>query len=194
MIFGLRLCALALAALIATPAAAAAVSGTADLQAKVRAALRGAHSFVETVKIKPVPEAPLGGTIEFTVVAPDRYRQFVTGLPGSPDDTVIIGHEVYGKKVNGWTVQTWSDFLVKGFEGDVFDIKVLSVGPDSGDAGTFVMKDPRGRKESDTLQCTYDKATFRPQSCVTDYATIAYRYDDPGTAIETPKNPVREDK
>jgi hypothetical protein len=188
------LSAVALASISATPAAAQSVAGPAALQAKVRAALRGAHSFVETVKIKPMLLAPQGGTIVLTVVAPNRFHQLETGLPGDPDDTIIIGHEIYAKKARGWTEETWSDFLISGFEEDVFDVKVLSLGPDAGDAGSFVMKDPYVAKESNTLQCTYDKATFRPRACVGDYATVAYSYDDPATAIEPPKNAVRDDK
>jgi hypothetical protein len=195
----LRLCAIGLALLTttATTARAADVSPAA-LQAKVRAALRNAHAFVESVTIKPNLLAPLGGTMTFTAVAPNRYHQVVVGTPGGNDDTIIIGHEVYGRKGNGWTVQTWSDYLVNGFEEDSFDVKVLSVGPDQTTSGktvgTFVSQDPRGPKPTDSLQCTYDTTTFRPLTCANSIFAIAYAYDDPTVAIERPANAVRLDK
>jgi hypothetical protein len=182
----------------AAPSAAATAASPSELQAKVRAALLGAHSFVETVTIKPNAIAPLGGTMTFTVVAPNRYHQLVSSSLGGGDDTIIIGNQVYGRAGKGWTVQTWSDRLVTGFEGDTFDVDVVSVGPDETrdgkTVGTFVMKDPRGAKDSDTLSCTYDRATFLPLHCENGFSTIAYAYGDPGVSIETPKNPVRLDK
>lgn len=194
-----RLGAIVLAALATAPqAASASVSTPTDLQTKIRATLRSATSFVQTVTIKPNPLAPVGGTMTFTVVAPNRFHQVVVGAPGGPDDTIIIGHEVYGRKGQGWDVQTWSDFLVTGFEEDIFNVKVLSVGPDQTadgkTVGTYVMKDPRGRRESDTLACTYDPTTFRPLGCSSDLFIVKYVFDDPSTTIETPKNAVRVDK
>ena len=147
--------------------------------------------------IKPYPLAPVGGTMTFTVVAPNRFHQVVVGAPGGPDDTIIIGHEVYVGGP-GLDVQTWSDFLVKGLRGSIFNVKVLSVGPDQTadgkTVGTYVMKDPRGRRESDTLACTYDPTTFRPLGCSSDLFIVKYVFDDPSTTIETPKNAVRVDK
>ncbi len=195
------------AGLIALPAmlAAAATVGIAradqssDLQARVRAALRNATSFVETVTVKPNPYVPLGATLRFTVVAPNRYHQTVSGAPPQADDTIIIGHEVYGKEAGGWTVETWSDRLVISFEADVFDVTVRVVGPDrtvdGKTVGSFVMKDPRGAKDTDTLDCTYDKQTFRLLTCSSAISSITYsNYDDPAVTIETPKNAKRLDK
>jgi len=169
-----------------------------ELQTKIRAALRTAKAFVETVTMKG-PAAPLGGTGTFTVVAPNRYRQYVASQLSGTDDTIIIGHEVYGNEGKGWTVQTWTDRLVTGFEGDVFAVKVVSVGPDQTvdgkTVGSFVMVDPHGAKESDTMNCTYEKQTFRPISCSDAMSTIKYsNYDDPSVTIETPKNAKRTDK
>jgi hypothetical protein len=172
---------------IALPASAA---GTGTLQSNVRAALRSAKSFVIEVKIKPLPIAPLGASIEWTVVAPNRFRQVTHGDPTGDDDTIIIGHEVYGNKQGAWDVQTWDDHLVTGFEGDVFDVQILSAGD-----GTFVMRDPLGRSESDTLSCTYDKATYRPLACGNAGKTVTYaRYDDPSVTIPTPAHAKRVDQ
>jgi hypothetical protein len=164
------------------------------LQVNVRAALRSAKSFVATATVKPVITAPNGGTIVYTVVAPNRYRQTVTGFPGA-DDTIIIGNKVYGNSGGGWDVQTWSDRLVNGFEGDLLDFTILSVGPESTPTtGTFVMIDPHGAKKTDTMQCTYDKLTSRPMTCITSYETVTFsRYDDPTVTIPTPQNPKRLD-
>ena len=38
---------------------------------------------------------------------------------------------MYGNNGNGWDVQTWTDDPVNGFEGDLLDIAILSVGTDS---------------------------------------------------------------
>jgi hypothetical protein len=164
------------------------------LQAKMRAALRSAKSFVATAAIKPGVAAPLGGTIVYTVVAPNRYRQEVHSLPGA-DDTIIIGDQVYGNKGDGkgWDVQTWSDRLVSGFEGDLLDITVVSIGPDTTvdgkKAGTFTMRDPHGERDSDTLACTYDKAAFTPLVCTAAYETVTFsRFNDPTVTIPTPQN------
>jgi len=183
--------------MLAAPALAD--DSAAALQTKIRAALHAAKSFVELATIRPNPFALLGGTATFTVVAPNRYRQYVLSPPTGKDDTIIIGHDVYGNEGKGWTVQTWSDRLVTGFEGEVFDIKVVSAGPDQTvdgkTVGSFVMLDPRGAKETDTMQCTYEKGTFRPLACTASITTIKFsNYDDPAVVIETPKNPKRVDK
>jgi len=193
-----RTIAAAVIALVA-PAVSARADAPSDLQAKIRTALRAAPSFVETIKVKPNALAPLGGTMTYTVVAPNRFHQVVTGLPGGSDDTIIVGHEIYGPKGKGWSVQTWDDRLVTGFEGDIFNVEVVSVGPDQTvdgkTVGTFVMKDPRGSKPSDTLACSYEKATSRPLSCNNALFAIEYsRYGDPSVTIETPKNAVRVDR
>jgi hypothetical protein len=169
-----------------------------ELQTKIRAALRTAKTFVQTVTMKGSPAAPLGGTATFTVVAPNRYRQYVASRPSGADDTIIIGHEVYGNEGKGWTVQTWTDRLVTGFEGAVFAVKVVAVGSDQTvdgkTVGSFVMVDPRGAKETDTMNCTYQKQTFRPISCSDAMSTIEFlNYDDPNVTIEMPKNAKRTD-
>jgi hypothetical protein len=158
-----------------------------DLQAKVRAALHGSKNVVATITINPQPMAPMGGTITYTYVAPNRYRQTVSGIPGA-DDTIVIGDQVYGRHGNAWDVQTWTDELVRGYEGDLFDVVVLDVGH-----GGFTMKDPHGKNEGDTRICTYDKATSRPKQCAMSYGTVTYRYDDPAVTIPTPPNPKRVD-
>lgn len=171
----------------ALPAPAA---DTAALQTSVRAALRSAKSFVVDVKIKPMPVAPMGASIQWTIVAPNRFRQVTHGDPSGDDDTIIVGHNVYGNKRGAWDVQTWDDHLVTGFEGGVFDVNVVSAG-----AGTFVMKDPLGRNESDTLSCTYDKTTYRPLTCGNAGKTVTYgRYDDPSVTIPTPAHAKRVDE
>ncbi|HKE37397.1 MAG TPA: hypothetical protein VKB39_08190, partial [Candidatus Baltobacteraceae bacterium] len=53
--------------LTALPVSAA---DTSTLQSNVRAALRSAKSFVVDVKIKPMPVAPMGASLQWTVVAP----------------------------------------------------------------------------------------------------------------------------
>lgn len=166
----------------------AAAADTATLQSNVRSALRSAKSFVVSVKIKPLPIAPLGASIDWTVVAPNRFHQVTHGDPTGDDETIIIGHDVYGNKHGAWDVQTWDDHLVNGFEGDVFDVQIVSAGD-----GTFVMRDPLG-SESDTLSCTYDKATYRPLTCTNAGKTVTYgRYDDPTVTIPTPAHAKRVD-
>jgi hypothetical protein len=169
------------------------------LQTKIRAALRTAKSFVETVTIKGSPGHPLGGAATLTVVAPNRFRQFVNGGPGDSDDTIIIGDDVYGNEGKGWDVLNWTDRLVTDFEGDVFAVRVSSVGPDrtvdGKTVGSFAMIDPHGATDNDILQCTYEKSSFRPLACTGIMSTIKYAsYDNPTLAIEAPKNARRTDK
>lgn len=163
-----------LAAFLSAPASAA---DTATLQSNVRAALRSAKSFVVDVKIKPMPIVPLGASLEWTIVAPNRFRQVTHGDPSGDDDTIIIGHDVYGNKHGAWDVQTWDDRLVTGFEEGVFDVRIVSAGD-----GTFVMHDALGRSESNTLSCTYDKATYRPLTCASAGKT--------GTSARQTRRPV----
>lgn len=181
--------ALAAALLALFTAAPAFASDASQLQMKVRAALRSAKSFVATATINSSVAAPNGGTVVYTIVAPNRFRQTVTGLPGG-DDTIIIGNKVYGNSGGGWDVQTWSDHLVNSFEGDLLDVTILSVGPEStATNGTFVMADSHGEKKTDTLQCTYDIATSRPRTCIAGYVTLSFsRYDDPTVTIPTPEH------
>jgi hypothetical protein len=183
--------AVAVAFAMAAPADASEASA---LQAKVRAALRSAKSFVATASIRPGLTAPNGGAVVYTFVAPDRFRQTVSGMPGA-DDTIIIGNKVYGNSGGGWDVQTWSDRLVNGFEGDLLDFKIVSIGPESTDTtGTFIAIDPHGAKSSDTMQCTYDKQTSRPMACITSYETITFkRFDDPAVTIATPEHAKKLD-
>jgi hypothetical protein len=178
-------------------AAVLAVTEPASLQSSVRAALHAAKSFVVNVKIEPMAAAPLGAGITWTVVAPNRYRQVTHGDSTGDDDTIIIGHDVYGNKHGSWDVQTWDDGLVNGFEGDVFDIEVISAGPDrvvdGKTVGTFVRKSTVGPKDL-TLTCTYDKATFRPLVCANRAETETYeRYDDPSVTIPAPAHAKRID-
>ncbi|HZZ00605.1 MAG TPA: hypothetical protein VFE36_13640 [Candidatus Baltobacteraceae bacterium] len=172
----------------AVPASAA---DMASLQTNVRAALRSAKSFVVEVKIKPLPVAPMGASIQWTVVAPNRFRQVTHGDPTGDDDTIIIGHNVYGNKNGAWDVQTWDDHLVTGFEADVFGVEIISVNGD----GTFVMKDPLGGSDRDTLSCAYDKSTYRPVTCSNAGKTVTYgRYDDPSVTIPAPAHAKRVDQ
>ena len=89
--------------------APAAPGDASQVQTQMRASLRSAKSFVMTVNVKPAVYAPKGGTMVYTVVAPNRYRQQVTGMPGGDDDTIIIGHQVYGHDKGVWDVQPWTD-------------------------------------------------------------------------------------
>lgn len=179
----------AAAACVAAPARA---SDASVLQANVRAALHSAKSFVATVKINPGILAPGGGSIVYTVVAPNLYRQTVHDLPGA-DDTIIAGTKIYGNSGKGWDVQTWDMGLVTGFEGPIFDVEIVSVGPDRTEngvlEGTYVEKDPNGRTASDTRSCTYEKKTYRPIACTMSYGSIAFaRYDDPSVSIPIPEH------
>jgi hypothetical protein len=169
-----------------------------QLQAKIRAALRSAKTFVETVKIKPNSQVPAGGTIVYSVVAPDRFRQKTSGPEPGGDDTILVGHEAYGSKGVGspWDVQTWSSELVNGFESDVFNPEVVSLEPDApGGYGSFQRRDPNGFQKDATLSCTYDKATFRPVACSNEVYEITYSdYDDPSVVIPTPLRLRRVDR
>jgi hypothetical protein len=188
----------ALVAGIVLAALPARADDPAALQAKIRTALRSAKSFVETVKIKPNSQVPTGGTIVFTVVAPDRFRQKSSGPEPGGDDTIVVGHEVYGSKGVGspWDVQTWSPQLVSGFESDVFDPEIVSLEADApGGQGRYGQRDPNGFQKDATLSCTYDKATFRPQACSNGNFEITYsNYDDPAVEIPVPLRAKRVDQ
>jgi hypothetical protein len=86
-------------------------------------------------------------------------------------------------------VQTWSDRLVDGFEGDLLDFNIVSIGSESTDStGTFEAIDPHGAKSTDTMQCTYDRPTSRPKTCITGYERVTFtRFDDPTVVIPTPE-------
>jgi hypothetical protein len=176
-------------ALLASQALPAGANDASVLQDKIRATLRSAKSFVLTEEIKPgTLGAPTGGTVVYTVVAPNRYHQVSTGSIGA-DDTIIIGHQIYGHDSGAWTVQTWDDRLVSGFESDTFLVDVTSV-----DGSNFVMSFPHEGSVKQTLSCTYDPQTFRPQKCTGEHVTLTYsQYDDPALTIPTPANAKRED-
>jgi hypothetical protein len=178
---------------VALSAPAPAAPGDASqLQGQIRAALRSAKSFVMTVSVKPAVYAPKGGTMVYTVVAPNRYRQQVTGMPGGNDDTIIIGHQVYGHDSGAWDVQPWSDHLVTGYESNTFALSVVSVGADQTvngkTVGSFVLKYPPDENDAWSMNCTYDKQSFRPLQCASAGASIGWRFDDPSTVIPTPAN------
>ncbi|MGR4065668.1 MAG: hypothetical protein ACLQPV_09525 [Vulcanimicrobiaceae bacterium] len=186
-----RLVALAAAMLVlASQASPANASDASALQDKIRAALRSAKSFVMTATVKAgTPGAPAGGSVVYTVVAPNRYRQVSSPTLGA-DDTILIGNQIYGHKGAGWDVQTWTNALVAGFESDVFLVDVTSV-----DGTNFVMRYPHEGPNKQTLLCTYDPQTFRPQTCTGEELTLTYaQYDDPSIAIPTPPNAKREDQ
>ena len=184
----MRLLAFALFTLVL--AAPAYADDAATLQKAVRSALRSAKTFVATANIKPMLQAPMGASIVWTIQAPDRFRQVTHGDPSGDDDTIVIGHDVYGNKHGTWDVQTWDDALVSGFEGDVFDVVVVSAGD-----GTFVMKDPLGQSDRDTLSCTYDRKTSRPLVCSNDKKSITFaRYDDPAVSVPVPQHAKRVDR
>ncbi|MBV8244955.1 MAG: hypothetical protein JOZ38_03455 [Candidatus Eremiobacteraeota bacterium] len=155
-------------------------SDASDLQAKIRSALRDAKSFQITVHQKGMPA---GAMLVATVVAPNRYRQTVSGLgPPNDDDTIIIGSQVYGIHGKGWGVQTWDRQLVDGFESNAFLPDVVSAA-----GNTFVMRYPHEFEPKERLNCTYDPQTYRPQSCQGPTFSLQYaRYDDPTLEIPTP--------
>ena len=178
--------------LTASQPATASPADASQLQSNIRSALRSAKSFVLTLNVKPAAYAPGGGTMVYTVVAPNRYRQTITGMQGGDDDTIVIGNKVYGHDKGAWDVQTWTDHLVTGYENNTFGLVVLSVGADQTaggkTVGTFVTKYPPDEDDAWQMTCTYDKATFHPIACTGDAAGATWLFNDPSISIPTPAN------
>jgi hypothetical protein len=200
-----------LTAALSTGMRAAAADGApaGEVQSRMRAAILGAASFrVTELMLRNDADGAGAETmrIEMTFVAPDRLRKVSDG--GPLREITIIGATQYAKDpTNGtWLYAPYTlSALTNAAPMMASDLAFTDL-PDRRDGNDTVGElevdgAPKpgaqpDRSSSDHMTCTYDKATFRPRTCVMvlptrGTATFTYAgWNDPANVIEGP--PIKE--
>jgi len=171
---------------------AAADDGTA-LSAKVDAALSSAASYRVTV------QGPNGFSIDIVSVGHDRVR-VQSSAAGTAAESVVIGPAMYYHTAgNPWTAnvvpvvkRSRKNLLYMGAP----DTKLEPL-PDRTEGGVtygaFGSIAVGNAQVPATMECTYDKATFRPHACTivlqalpTPLHVTYDKWDDPSNVVEAP--------
>jgi len=174
------------------PAAGADDDGTA-LTAKIDGALSGAASYRVTV------QGPNGFALDILSVGRDRVR-VLSSAGGNTAESVVIGNAMYYRAAgNPWTAnavpvvrRARRNLLYMGAP----DTKVepLADRTEAGVTyGAFGSLAVGNAQVPATMECTYDKATFRPHACTivlqalpTPLHVTYDKWNDPSNAVEAP--------
>jgi hypothetical protein len=173
------------AGLLAAVAGPARADAPADVQTRIDAAMKSAHSFVI---VTSYPAQSYSSTIVY--VAPDRSRVAVA-IDANTTDIVTVGATSYSSK-NGAPFEkgpVTPDEAVRMKA--IGSVKVGAIHPDvtidGVSYGAFETTLPLGSVM--TLTCAYDKHSFRLARCSNDDVTQTYAgYDDPKNVVEAPSS------
>jgi hypothetical protein len=172
--------------------ALAADDGTA-LSAKVDAALSGAASYRVTV------QGPNGFAIDILSVGHDRVR-VQSSAGGTTAESVVVGPAMYYRTAgNPWVAnavpvikRARKNLLYMGAPDT--KLEPLADRTEGGVTyGAFGSLAVGNAQVPATMECTYDKATFRPHACTvvlqalpTPLHVTYDKWDDPSNAVEAP--------
>jgi hypothetical protein len=186
--------ALAAALLVATGApAAAADDDAAALSAKIDQAISAATSYRVTVA------GPSGLAIDILTVGHDRVRVQSTAA-GAMSESVVIGPAMYHRDA----AAPWTATIVPAVKRPRKNLLYMAA-PDTklepledrsdagvryGAFGSFAVGNAG---VPGTMECTYDKTTFRPRTCTVLLQSVPVplrvtydKWNDPSNAIEAP--------
>ncbi len=185
--------ALAVALVVAATVPAAGADDAAALTAKIDGALSGAASYRVTV------QGPNGFALDILSVGRDRVR-VQSSAGGNTAESVVIGNAMYYHTAGSpWTANAVS--VIKRSRKNLLymgapDTKVepLADRTDAGVTyGAFGSLAAGNAQVPATMECTYDKATFRPHACTivlqalpTPLHVTYDTWNDPSNAIEAP--------
>jgi hypothetical protein len=196
----LALCALVALALVQVDSAfaadpvAPAPTGDATLTSKIEAAIASATSYRIAVT-----GGPLGLTLDIREFGPDRVRIASRSTVGA-SESIVVGTAMYYRAAGG----EWKAYPVPPVT-KVRRNRLYMAAPDtllspledrteSGETlGAFRSVATGNAQLPGTMDCTYDKVTFRPRTCnvtlrgVATPLQVTYAgWDDPTNAVEPP--------
>ena len=181
------------ALVVAAAVPAAAADDGAALTAKIDAAVRGATSYRVTV------QGPNGFALDIVSVGRDRVR-VQSSAGGTSAESVVVGTSMYYHVAgNAWTATAVP--VVKTVRKNLLymgapDTKVEPLADRSEGGvtyGAFGSLAVGNAQVPATMECTYDKATFRPHACTivlqalpTPLHVTYDKWDDPSNVVEAP--------
>jgi hypothetical protein len=173
----------------AVPAAASAL-----LTRRIDDAIASATSYRVAV------QGPSGLTLDIREFGPDRVR-IATNGPGGPSESIVVGTSMYYRPGDG----AWRAYPVPPIKHVRMNRlymgapdTLLEPLPDRTDATGATLGAFRGNALGNgqvpgTMECVYDKETFRPRSCsvtlqgLSAPLQVTYAgWDDPANAVEPP--------
>jgi hypothetical protein len=179
--------------LLTTAVAVAATDDAAALSAKIDQAISAATSYRVTVA------GPSGLAIEIVTVGRDRVRVHSTAA-GTTSDSVVIGTAMYYRGANAaWAaaavppVKTQrKNLLYMAAPGT--KLEPLGDRSDGGVTyGAFGSLGVGNAGTPATMECTYDKATYRPHTCtivvqsLSEPLHVTYdKWNDPSNVVDAP--------
>ena len=183
------------ALVVAATVPAAAADDGAALTAKIDAALSSAASYRVTV------QGPNGFALDIVSVGRDRVRVGSTA-GGTTAESVVVGNAMYYHAAgNPWTanavpvVKTQRKNLLYMGAPDT-KLEPLADRTEAGVAyGAFGSLAVGNAQVPATMECTYDKATYRPHACTivlqalpTPLHVTYDKWNDPSNVVEPPPN------
>jgi hypothetical protein len=169
-------------------------TGDPSLTAKVDAAISGASSYRIAVS-----GGPLGLTLDIREVGSDRVKIATTTANGSAE-SIVVGTSMYYRPAGG----EWKAYPVPPIPktrrnrlymaaADTL-LEPLADRSEGGETlGAFRSVAAGNAQLPGTMDCTYDKVTFRPRTCsvllrgLTTPLQVTYAgWDDPANAVEAP--------
>jgi hypothetical protein len=191
-----RICAfgaLTIALVAGSGSPAASADDASALSAKVDDAIAGAASYRVAV------QAPGGVNIDILTVGPDRVR-IVSTLGSSTYESVVVGTSMYFRNGDG----AWQSYAVPPIKHPRKNRLYLGAAdtplrplPDRTETdatwGAFSSQAKGNPQLSGSMECTYDKATYRPRACtivvlgISAPVRVTYdKWNDPANAVEAP--------
>ena len=185
--------AFAVALTVAAVVPVAAADDATALSTKVDAAITNAVSY------RIVVRGPKGMSLDIVSVGPDRVR-VVSALAGSTSESVVVGTSMYYRAGDG----AWQAYAVPAVKKPRKNRLYMGAAdtplrplPDrtEGDAtlGAFGSQAQGNSQLPGSMECSYDKATYRPRACtivvlgVPAPLQVTYdKWDDPTNAVEAP--------
>ena len=172
---------------------AASADDASALSAKVDAAIASAASYRVAV------QGPSGMSLDILSVGPDRVR-VVSTLGGTTSESVVVGTSMYHRSGGG----AWLSYAVPAVKRvrknrlymGAADTALKPL-PDRAEAdatvGAFNSQAQGNSQLPGSMDCTYDKTTYRPRTCtvvvlgVPAPLRVTYdKWDDPANAVEAP--------
>ena len=185
--------ALSIALVVGSGLPAVSADDASALSAKVDAAIASAASYRVAV------QGPSGMTLDILSVAPDRVR-VVSTLGGTTSESVVVGTSMYYRSGSGG----WLSYAVPPVKRvrknrlymGAADTPLRPL-PDRTESdatwGAFSAQAQGSTQLNGSMECTYDKTTYRPRACTIVVlgmpAPLRVTYDswnDPSNTVEAP--------
>ena len=173
---------------------AAASAAAALLTAKIDSAIANATSYRIAVA------GPSGLSLDIRSFGPDRVR-IASTAGGSPSESIVVGSAMYYRSAGApWkaypvppVAHMRKNRLYMGAPDTLLTPLPDRTDPSGAPVGAFRSAAVANSQIPGTMECTYDKVTYRPRACSVVVAglasslTVTYAgWDDPANAVEPP--------